>query len=87
MTATGNHRPRWQRIVLPICGVLLCLVGIAGCIMPIVPGFPLLLIGFPMLFCFNQEWEKWARGQIKRLGRGCKHAYTRVRNRLRGRHS
>jgi uncharacterized membrane protein YbaN (DUF454 family) len=90
----GKPRPMWQRIVMPAAGVILCLIGIAGCIMPIIPGVPFLIFGFPLLFCFNHEWERWARDHIRRMIAACKRGFRRLRgackhafHRLRGRHS
>ena len=53
-------RPWWQRIILPMCGLVLVIAGIIGFFTP-VPLFFLAVIGFPMLFCFHPRIEKRAR--------------------------
>ena len=64
-------RPMWQRLVLPILGLLLIAIGIVGWIIPIIPGFPLIIIGIPLLFAFSGRMESKIRtyffGMIKRL--------------------
>jgi hypothetical protein len=53
-------RSWWQRIILPMCGLVLVVAGIIGFFTP-VPLFFLAVIGFPMLFCFHPRIEKRAR--------------------------
>ena len=52
----------WQRLILPVVGALMIIVGAFGLIVPIIPGVLLFAIGFPLLFCFHQTSEDWAIG-------------------------
>jgi uncharacterized protein len=47
----------WGRVTRFIGGWLLILVGIAGCVLPILPGVPLILAGLALL----AEEYAWAR--------------------------
>jgi uncharacterized membrane protein YbaN (DUF454 family) len=57
-----ERRPLWQRLILPVVGALMIIVGMFGLIVPIIPGILLFGIGFPLLFCFHQTSEDWAIG-------------------------
>jgi uncharacterized membrane protein YbaN (DUF454 family) len=61
-TAHRERRPLWQRLILPVVGALMIVVGTFGLIVPIIPGVLLFAIGFPLLFCFHQTSEDWAIG-------------------------
>jgi uncharacterized membrane protein YbaN (DUF454 family) len=61
-TANRERRPLWQRLILPVVGALMIIVGALGLIVPIIPGILLFAIGFPLLFCFHQTSEDWAIG-------------------------
>ncbi|MDO8303257.1 MAG: hypothetical protein Q7T18_08445 [Sedimentisphaerales bacterium] len=61
-------RPLWQRLVYPLIGVILIILGIIGWLMPVVPGFPLIIIGIPWLACFHPRFELWVRRQMHRIG-------------------
>ena len=61
-TAHRERRPLWQRLILPVVGALMIIVGTFGLIVPIIPGILLFAIGFPLLFCFHQTSEDWAIG-------------------------
>jgi uncharacterized membrane protein YbaN (DUF454 family) len=77
----AKQRPYWQRVLLPFIGVLLCLAGIAGTILPVIPGIPFLIIGFPLVFCFHHEWEEWAMSHSRRLAAWAKQVIRRLRGR------
>lgn len=71
MNAADRHvlpRPLWKRIIYPIVGAVLIILGIAGWLVPIVPGFPLIIVGLPLLFFFNQRFECCMRGYIRGIG-------------------
>ncbi len=55
-----RRRPLWQRIILPLVGVVLVVAGIFFLFTPI-PLAILAVIGFPFLFCFHPRIEKRAR--------------------------
>src|ERR1700693_3998172 len=61
-TASGDRRPLWRRMTLPVLGAVMIIVGTFGLIVPIIPGILLFAIGFPLLFCFHQTSEDWAIG-------------------------
>ena len=63
-----QYRPLWQRLVYPIVGLFLIALGIIGWLVPIIPGFPLIIIGFPLLFCFHPRIELFVRRNMKRFG-------------------
>ncbi len=63
-----KYRPLWQRLVYPIVGLFLIALGLIGWIIPIIPGFPLIIIGFPLLFCFHPRIEAFVRVKMKQLG-------------------
>jgi len=60
-----ERRPLWQRILLPVVGAVMILVGAFGLIIPVIPGILLFAIGFPLLFCFHQASEDWATGVVR----------------------
>jgi uncharacterized membrane protein YbaN (DUF454 family) len=62
-------RPLWQRVIYPAVGVVLVIFGIIFWLVPVVPGFPLIIIGLPLLFCFHPRVELLFRQHLKRLGR------------------
>ena len=70
-------RPWWQRILLPIVGLVLMIVGIVGAIMPVIPGAPLIPLGFPLFCCFNRTAEDWARRHCLRAFHHCRFLWHR----------
>ena len=64
-----RYRPLWQRLVYPIVGLILMAIGTIGWLVPIIPGFPLIIIGFPLLFCFHPRVELYVRSNMRRFGR------------------
>jgi hypothetical protein len=72
-------RPWWQRIVFPLLGLALIVVGIVGAILPVIPGAPLAPLGFPFLCCFNRRAENWARRLCLRGLLFCKHLVHRFK--------
>jgi uncharacterized membrane protein YbaN (DUF454 family) len=61
-------RPLWQRLIYPLIGIVLIILGIIGWLMPVIPGFPLIIIGIPWLACFHPRLELWVRRQMHRIG-------------------
>jgi amino acid permease len=64
-----KYRPLWQRLVYPIVGFILIFLGVILWLLPIVPGFFLIIIGLPMLFCFHPRVELYVRSNMKSFGR------------------
>lgn len=64
------RRSLWQRIMLPMVGLICILVGLLFLITPI-PLAILIVIGFPLLFCFHPRVERrarrWMGGRLERL--------------------
>jgi uncharacterized membrane protein YbaN (DUF454 family) len=60
---TRTRRGLVVRIVLFILGGLLVIYGILGVLLPVLPGFPFLLIGMPLLAASSER----ARGWVNRL--------------------
>jgi uncharacterized membrane protein YbaN (DUF454 family) len=63
-----RFRPLWQRFAYPIVGLILISLGLLLWMLPIVPGFPLIIIGLPLLFCFHPRVELRMRLLLRRLG-------------------
>ena len=64
----------WKRIGRFVSGWALILVGIAGCVLPILPGVPLILAGLALLaseYSWAQRWmdklKAWMIGVRKKL--------------------
>ena len=76
-TAHRQRRPLWQRLILPVVGALMIVVGTFGLIVPIIPGILLFAIGFPLLFCFHQTSEDWAIGIEHRWYASLKRLFVR----------
>ncbi|MBN2145162.1 MAG: hypothetical protein JW774_11110 [Candidatus Aureabacteria bacterium] len=62
-----DERPLWKKILYPLIGIGLILMGIVGWIIPVIPGFPLIIIGVPLLFFFNRTYERKAKHLIKKI--------------------
>jgi uncharacterized membrane protein YbaN (DUF454 family) len=62
-----KERPLWQRIVYPIIGSVLVIIGIVGTLLPILPGFVFIFLGIPLLFRFNYKWECWERRNMHKI--------------------
>lgn len=60
---TRTRRGLIVRIVLFIVGGILVVYGIIGVILPVLPGFPFLLIGMPLLAASSER----ARGWVNKL--------------------
>ena len=63
-----RQRPLWQRFTYPIVGGILVILGTIGWLLPIVPGFFLVIIGFPLLFCFHPRVELRVRRLLHNIG-------------------
>jgi len=65
-------RPWWERIILPLSGLVLVVFGLVFLFTPI-PLAILMVFGFPLLFCFHPRIELWARkrmlGALERIRR------------------
>lgn len=72
-------RPLWQRVVFPMLGLALVILGIVGCVFPIVPGIPFLLVGLPLVFCFSHRWETRSRELMQTAIERCGHRFRRWR--------
>jgi len=71
-----RHRGGVARAALIVGGILLVLIGVALVVLPVVPGFPLVIIGVLMIAAANS----WARNLLNSLERRLP---TSVRTRLR----
>lgn len=60
-------RPMWQRILLPVVGLLCLILATLGGFLPMLPGWPLAVIGIPLLMAFNPRYEAWTRRHRRRL--------------------
>jgi uncharacterized membrane protein YbaN (DUF454 family) len=70
-------RPFWQRIVYPIVGIICIVLGIVGWIIPVVPGFPLLIIGIPLAACIHPRLELWMRRKMHNITQSIKNKFRR----------
>ena len=71
-------RPLWQRVLYPIIGGILIILGIVGWIVPVIPGFPLIIIGIPLVACFNSRLELWMRRKMHNIGHKIKEKIHRA---------
>jgi len=62
-----QRRPFYQRLLLPILGLVLVALGIIGLLLPFVPGFPALLLGMVFCSCIHHPAEVWMRGKTTAL--------------------
>ena len=62
-----QRRPLYQRILLPILGLVLIVLGIIGIILPLVPGLPAFLLGLICCSCAHHPAEVWMRAKTKAL--------------------
>jgi hypothetical protein len=51
-----RDRPRWQRVLWLVAGVLSLVVGVIGIVVPLLPTAPLVLLA---AFCFSRGSERW----------------------------
>jgi hypothetical protein len=58
------QRPLYQRLLLPVLGLVLIALGIIGIILPFVPGLPAFLLGLIFCSCVHQPSEVWMRGKV-----------------------
>jgi UPF0716 family protein affecting phage T7 exclusion len=55
-----------KKILITIAGTLLVIIGIIGWLLPIVPGFFLIVIGLPMMFILT-PWSEKINSFINRI--------------------
>ncbi len=53
----------WGDLMRRACGWALMVLGIAGCVLPVIPGIPLLIAG---LIILGRDYE-WARSALHRV--------------------
>jgi uncharacterized membrane protein YbaN (DUF454 family) len=78
-------RPLWQRVLLPLCGLGMVLLGTLMFLTPALPGFWLVVVGAPFLFAFSRSSESWAQGRLLRGLAGARSRLFRVFPHLRRR--
>lgn len=61
------QRPLYQRLLLPVLGLVLIALGIIGIILPFVPGLPAFLLGLICCSCVHQPSEVWMRGKVSAI--------------------
>ena len=87
-----HHRPRFQRLPLPLwlrvtvltAGWVLILVGILGLFLPVLQGGLSLFIGFALLSIASQTMHLWLRGLMGRWPRAWRQL-ERMRRRVHAR--
>lgn len=55
---------RWQVILRQVTGYACLAVGVAGCVLPILPGIPLLFVGLGLL-AVDSPWAARLRDRLK----------------------
>ncbi|OHB55665.1 MAG: hypothetical protein A2Y07_08955 [Planctomycetes bacterium GWF2_50_10] len=60
-------RPLWQRLFYPLIGSTLIFIGMALGLVPLIPGFPLVIIGLPLVACVHPRLELWVRRRLHHL--------------------
>lgn len=75
-THDGEPRPHSpvRRIVIAIAGGILIILGLVGWIVPIIPGFPLIIVGVPMVIAVHPALDRAARRWARRLYEKLRHA-------------
>jgi hypothetical protein len=74
---TVRPRPMWQRLVYPLFGMVLSILGVILWLTPVVPGWPLFFIGVPLMFCFHPRLELWGHKKIHAIGQSLKARFKR----------
>jgi tellurite resistance protein TerC len=69
-----------RRIVIFVVGLTILLIGVAGVVLPILPGWPLMFVG---LFVLAIEFA-WARRWLRKLKRTARHGAAYARAKLNG---
>ncbi|MBP9890779.1 MAG: DUF454 family protein [Planctomycetes bacterium] len=64
---TRTRRGLVVRVVLFIVGGVLVVYGILGVILPVLPGFPFLLIGMPLLAASSERARGWVNSLDKKF--------------------
>lgn len=60
-------RPLHHRIILPIIGVSLIILGIIGIFVPVMPQLLFIIPGIPLALSFHPKTEAWGRRFVRRL--------------------
>ena len=55
-----------KKIMLTLLGSLFVLIGLIGWLMPVIPGFPLIIIGLPMMLALT-PWAEKVEKFLKKL--------------------
>ena len=63
-TGAAPARPWWQRLLLPVVGLVSIVVGLIFLWVPLAPTSPFLVIGIPFLFCFHPRCENAIRRRM-----------------------
>ena len=58
------RKSRWQVVLRQVIGYACLVVGIAGCILPIIPGIPLLFVGLGLL-AVDSPWAARLRDRLR----------------------
>ena len=58
------RKSRWQVVLRQVTGYACLVAGVAGCILPIIPGIPLLFVGLGLLAVDN-PWAARLRDRLK----------------------
>jgi len=64
--------PFYVRVIIGVVGMGLVGIGMAGWLLPVIPGFPLIVIGFPLMMCPHPRGIDWAMGLMRRVVAGCR---------------
>ena len=64
MQMAGEHR--WRSIARKTLGYACIAVGVLGCILPILPGIPLLILGLGLL-AVDVPWAARLRDRLKQM--------------------
>jgi uncharacterized membrane protein YbaN (DUF454 family) len=62
-----QRRPLYQRLLLPVLGLVLIVLGVIGIILPLVPGLPAFMLGLIFCSCAHHPSEVWMRAKTKAM--------------------
>jgi len=58
------RKSRWQVILRQVAGYACLVAGVAGCVLPIIPGIPLMFVGLGLL-AVDSPWAARLRDRLK----------------------